>query len=306
MAGGAAGIFVGHPWDTVRIRLQVHSAAIAEVSHAVNQQHLEHLYKSTNLSGSRTSVLSYSSILRGTIRKEGLLSLYRGLAAPLLGEMANNCILFGVYGGFLHPLFANSRFAQEHLPTWGTDFLSGSLAGLCISFIVQPSELIKIRLQVDTTHLHELQEGKRGFIDCAKYVYKTEGGLRKGLFSGYSATLTRELAFNGIYFAAYEGSKRYFRNYYNLQPGQENAVMLLTSGGIAGTVAWGISYPTDVVKSIMQADESKNKMTLRECWRYCYRNNTLWKGLIPTLIRAYPVNAVTFWVYEQAKYLLCG
>jgi solute carrier family 25 carnitine/acylcarnitine transporter 20/29 len=291
MAGGAAGIFVGHPMDTVRVRLQVHSTPMTD---AFKHEHLAHLVNQQN--GSNT--FSFSSIFRGTVKKEGLLSLYRGMSAPLLGEMANNCVLFGVYGGYLKPLVTNSHFARTHLPEWGSDFLSGALAGLCISFIVQPSELIKIRLQVNTQGLHELQEGKRGFWDCAKHVYMKQGGIWRGLFSGYSATLVRELSFNGVYFASYEANKRFFRNYYGIDQGHESVIMVLTSGGIAGTVAWGMTYPTDVVKSVMQADESNNKMTLRQAYRHCHRHNTLWRGLVPTLVRAYPVNAVTFLFYE--------
>ncbi len=298
-AGGAAGIFVGHPWDTVRIRLQVHSTH----AESLKQEHIAHLISQNNKA---TRGLSYMSILKGTIKKEGFFSLYRGMTAPLLGEMANNCVLFGLYSAYLKPFVTNSTFAQKYLSETGSDFVSGALAGLCISFIIQPSELIKIRLQMNTQGLHELQEGKRGFYDCARHVYLKQGGLIKGLFAGYSATIIRELSFNGVYFAAYEGSKRWCRNKYQIERGQESALMVLTSGGVAGTVAWALTYPTDVVKSIMQADEGKKKLTLTEAYQQCRRSKTLWRGLVPTLVRAYPVNAMTFLVYEWVSRVLNG
>ncbi|KAL0481987.1 hypothetical protein AKO1_015058 [Acrasis kona] len=286
--GGMAGVLVGHPWDTVRVRLQVHSS----ITNNESSKDLSHLM---NRNTSSRQKLSFTSIFKGTVQNEGFWSLYRGVTAPLIGEMANNCVLFGIYGGLLRPLLKNLN-----LPEYALDFGSGALAGLCISPIVQPTELIKIRLQVNTNKLNELLPGQRGFWDCAQHVYKTQNGMIRGLFSGFSATLVRELYFNGLYFAVYEKCKRMYRSQHNIERGDESVYMLLMSGGIAGTTAWALSYPTDVIKSVMQADENRHiqRKTMRQYYVDCYKRGTLWKGLVPTLLRAYPVNAVTFLFYE--------
>eukprot|EP00456_Euglypha_rotunda_P034784 TRINITY_DN26832_c0_g1_i9.p1 TRINITY_DN26832_c0_g1~~TRINITY_DN26832_c0_g1_i9.p1 ORF type:complete len:114 (+),score=8.38 TRINITY_DN26832_c0_g1_i9:83-424(+) len=81
---------------------------------------------------------------------------------------------------------------------------------------------------------------------------------------------------------------------------------LLTAGGISGIVTWTSTYPFDVLKSQIQTlpDDTPAKeqkmlsvariMYEREGWRYFVR------GIGPALIRSVPVNAVTFWIYEES------
>src|SRR5690242_6341648 len=71
--GGMCGIIVGHPLDTVKVRMQTNN------SHNT-------VYKSI--------FQSMASI----VKNEKPRALFKGMLSPLLGEMLNNCLLFGVYG----------------------------------------------------------------------------------------------------------------------------------------------------------------------------------------------------------------
>jgi solute carrier family 25 (mitochondrial carnitine/acylcarnitine transporter), member 20/29 len=94
--GGMFGVSVGHPLDTIRVRLQTQSRTNPEFS-------------------------SFFDCLKKTMKKErGIRGLYKGMLSPLLGEMGNLAILFGVYGNVKH------YFPQEGIT--GTA-ISGSIAG---------------------------------------------------------------------------------------------------------------------------------------------------------------------------------
>ena len=75
--------------------------------------------------------------------------------------------------------------------------------------------------------------------------------------------------------------------------------------------AWTVTYPCDVVKSIIQTNpgvyrrhryipdggffDCWNRTLMLQGWR------GLWKGLVPCLARAFPVNACAFYAYEYTS-----
>ncbi|KAF0976364.1 hypothetical protein FDP41_004591 [Naegleria fowleri] len=298
--GGISGIIVGHPLDTIRVRLQ------------------------TQTSSSKFGAIHF---LKEAVVKEGARSLFKGLLSPLIGEAINNCILFGVYNGLLPNVLKTllgSNLSEEEQTmirrsSIPIQFVSGSLAGFCIAFVVCPTELIKIRLQTSTDHIKTRSTsgtlGRRGFVDCAKFIWKYEGGLR-GIYHGFSSTLIRELSFNGVYFATYEQCKTRFARYLAVKQMEGGADeeqikkkteemrsdprVILSSGGLAGLGAWGLCYQTDVVKSLIQsrspvaAAKGEYSVKVLDVFNECRKSKSLFKGLTPTLVRAVPVNAVTF------------
>ena len=84
--------------------------------------------------------------------------------------------------------------------------------------------------------------------------------------------------------------------------------VLLFAGGMAGVTSWTSTYPFDVIKSRLQADGSNQYKNMWDC---CFKSYKIegWgifvKGLSPTLIRAFPMNAVTFitvtWILRLGK-----
>lgn len=81
-----------------------------------------------------------------------------------------------------------------------------------------------------------------------------------------------------------------------------SAFYTLMAGGFAGTFSWIISFPIDVVKSRLQVDgmDGKPKYTgAMDCLRKSVAAEGwtfLTRGLNSTLIRAFPMNAVCFFV----------
>lgn len=87
---------------------------------------------------------SIFSIIRGIIKNEGVLRLYRGILPPIFVEAPKRATKFA----------ANEQFSRLYKqifkvnnPTMGLALLTGVSAGLTEACIVVPFELVKIRLQ---------------------------------------------------------------------------------------------------------------------------------------------------------------
>ena len=116
-----------------------------------------------------------------------------------------------------------------------------------------------------------------------------------GLYRGMVATILREIPSFAGYFCVYEGFKGHFKST-ALHDSVWNPII---SGGFAGIAAWLPCYPQDVIKSVIQSNESK--LTIFEASKLIYKNSGLkgfFKGFTPTMIRAFPANAATFLGYE--------
>lgn len=216
---------------------------------------------------------------RKLVAKDGFRGIYRGMSSPLAGVAAINAIVFGVYG--------NTQRNLQNPDSLNSHFIAGAAAGFFQSFFCSPMELAKSRLQVSND--------PDGPLKCLKKIYTTQGF--SGLFRGLNSTILREVPAFGSYFLTYEWLTR-------TKTPVTTATMLLC-GGIAGMVSWIIIYPIDVIKTRMQIDSSyKNsvdclrKSVSREGYKFLYR------GLSPTLFRAFPVNAATFAVVTWTVRLL--
>ena len=79
------------------------------------------------------------------------------------------------------------------------------------------------------------------------------------------------------------------------------------AGGIAGSAAWFLILPLDIVKTRQQSDMDKNIGIIESMKKVSKEhglraNFTL--GLGPLLIRGFLVNATTFLIYSQTLKLL--
>lgn len=115
---------------------------------------------------------------------------------------------------------------------------------------------------------------------------------------------------SAVYFGTYE----YMREL--LHPGcrtngQESLSTMLVSGGLAGSLSWLCCYPLDVVKSRLQAQGAGGAPLqykgIMDCIRTSARqegNQVFWRGLGPSLARAFVVNGAIFSAYELSlRYL---
>ena len=79
---------------------------------------------------------------------------------------------------------------------------------------------------------------------------------------------------------------------------------LLLAGGLTGLVSWTVAFPSDTLKSKIQADNPEKRLypNSASVLTQTLKNEghpVLWKGLGPCLLRSIPVCAILFTV--QAK-----
>ncbi|XP_014673341.1 PREDICTED: mitochondrial basic amino acids transporter-like [Priapulus caudatus] len=264
--GGCAGTLIGHPFDTVKVRLQLQS------------QH-KPLYRNT------------FDCFKTIIQKESVLGLYKGLSSPMATLAFINAIVFGVYGSVIRHV--------DNPDALGNHFLAGCVAGAAQAVVLSPVELAKTYMQLQGCG--EARGGAtpgsprryRGSAHCIVAVWR-RGGAR-GVFRGVWLTVLRETPSFGVYFYSFELVCRRMAE----GAGKETGVGgLLLAGGISGMLSWLSTYPADVVKSRFQADGAGGKSfkysgALDCAWQsYAAEGHRVfWRGLMPTLVRAFPVNA---------------
>ena len=217
---------------------------------------------------------------------------------------AINAVLFGINGNLM------KRFQQQagkEPVKLRYSFISGAVAGSAQVFICSPTELIKLRLQLqkektDLFHHPFHSSEKRLYndpLDAIKKIYKKDGLLR-GLGKGFGVTSLREIPAFGFYFGSYDFICRSAVKFQGLSHVDElNPAVICVAGGIGGIMAWVVTYPVDVLKSRIQVDGmngTNRYQGMVDCYRQTAKEGVavFFRGLEPTIIRAFPVNAVTF------------
>ncbi|KAJ8940239.1 hypothetical protein NQ318_016695 [Aromia moschata] len=222
--------------------------------------------------------------LRSLLAREGARGVYRGVTSPLLGVAGINAIVFGAYG--------NAQRRMTDPDSLYSHAVAGGAAGFFQSFICSPMEMAKSRMQVGDSACS-------GPVECLRKVGD------QGVFRGCGLTVGREVPAFGIYFFTYELLTR-------TEDGRPVSTWtMLLGGGLAGVASWTATYPIDVIKSRIQVDGSSSSQytSSLDCLRKTIRSGgvfCLFRGLTPTLIRAFPVNAVTFTVVTWTMRILGG
>ena len=232
IAGYCSGIclvLVGHPFDTIKVRLQTEG-----------------------LSGKFKGPIH---CLKETYSNEGIKGVYKGMAAPLVLTGGLNAIMFGIQFQIAsefakHRLGPGYTSAQIKQKVATEDHVKAAFfSGFLISFIVTPIEGVKARLQVQ----YKSGEGSyKGPVDCFKRVYR-ELGIQRGIYRGWLPVCFSRMS-NYAYFGSYAFISAQTRSFFNIPKGEKLPFLAsLFAGGTAGFMYWLSCYPMDVVKNRMMA-----------------------------------------------------
>ncbi|KAL3499889.1 hypothetical protein ACH5RR_038982 [Cinchona calisaya] len=279
--GGAAQLIVGHPFDTIKVMLQSQPPP---------------------LPGQPPKYSGAMDAVRQTLAAEGPRGLYKGMGAPLATVAAFNAVLFTVRGQ-MEALVRSDPGAPLSLYQ---QVFCGAGAGVAVSFLACPTELIKCRLQAQSAIAGSgpaaVAIKYRGPMDVARQVVQSAGVT--GLFKGLVPTLAREVPGNAVMFGVYEAIKQV------LAGGRDTSSLgrgsLMLAGGLAGGSFWLSVYPTDVMKSVIQVDDYKNPKYsgIIDAFRKILASEGvkgLYKGFGPAMARSVPANAACFLAYEVTK-----
>lgn len=280
--GGACLVLVGHPLDTIKVRIQTMPV----------------------VAGQPPAYTGTFDCAMKIIRKEGPMGLYKGIIAPLLGvtPMYSLCFLgYGLGKKIFLKEDSMRNLDGENLTRIG---LAGATSGVFTTPILAPLERVKCVLQIQGASLKPGQSKADlkypgGVLDTATRMMK-EGGIQS-VNRGFFSTMLRDSVASFFYFSSYEYTK------YLLRPSDGTPMSnwgFLLAGGVAGIFNWLGCLPIDTLKSKLQvAPEGKYPNGIRSVFVEVMRENgfmSLYRGFIPVMIRAFPANAACFYGYEMA------
>lgn len=221
--GGTTGDMLMHSLDTVKTRQQ-------------GDPHLPPKY--TSMGNSYYTILRQEGVRRG---------LYGGVAPAFLGSFGGTVIFFGCYEW-------SKRFMVDHGVTPAVAyFSSGFIADLAASPLYVPTEVLKTRLQLQGRYNNPYffsGYNYRGTFHALRTIYQQEGF--RELFSGYKATLFRDLPFSALQFAFYEQEQKIAKNWMGSK--DIGLPLEILTGASAGGMAGVLTCPMDVVKTRIQTE----------------------------------------------------
>ncbi|XP_011168583.1 mitochondrial 2-oxodicarboxylate carrier isoform X1 [Solenopsis invicta] len=277
-AGGSAGfieVCIMQPMDIVKTRFQL------------------------QVKTTKSDPLYYTGIrdcMTKMYRTEGLPAFWKGILPPILVETPKRAVKF-----FTFEQYKQFFLFGASAPTPLTFSCAGFFAGVTEAILVNPFEVVKVKLQSDRKHV---KESPSTFAVTKEIVSKHGFGLN-GLNKGLSATIMRNAVFNSFYFGFYYSVKEY------IPRRQESWLEFLTKvaiGFVSGTVASCLNIPFDVAKSRIQGsqDGTQYKGTLNTMHIIYKREGfkALYKGLVPKVMRLGPGGAILLVVYDYMHVFL--
>ena len=166
MVGGAVGVGVAYPLDTLKTKLQAREDSGASSS---------------------SSPLALAADI---VRDEGFEGFYGGVSSTMAGQAAIKGVVFFVYEA------CKSAWCSPELGTAAL-LLAACTSGAVGSLVVTPVERVKVVMQASTAGTYASP------LACARSLLETDG-VDGFLMRGLGATLLREVPSYMLYFGAYE------------------------------------------------------------------------------------------------------
>ncbi|XP_011627444.1 mitochondrial thiamine pyrophosphate carrier isoform X2 [Amborella trichopoda] len=263
----------------------------------------------------------YTGILQATkdiYREERLRGFWKGNVPALLMVMPYTAIQFTV----LHKLktfAAGSSKSEDHIQLSPyLSYLSGALAGCAATVGTYPFDLLRTIL-ASQGEPKVYPSMRSALVD----ILKTRGF--QGLYAGLTPTLVEIIPYAGLQFGTYDTFKRWTKGWNHLRYGQPNgspsddslsSFQLFLCGLAAGTCAKAVCHPLDVVKKRFQIEGlQRHPKYGARVESHAYKNMWdalrgivqaegwagLYKGIVPSIIKAAPAGAVTFVAYEYTS-----
>eukprot|EP01025_Chloroclados_australasicus_P024118 TRINITY_DN2428_c0_g1_i5.p1 TRINITY_DN2428_c0_g1~~TRINITY_DN2428_c0_g1_i5.p1 ORF type:complete len:378 (-),score=16.30 TRINITY_DN2428_c0_g1_i5:430-1419(-) len=285
--GGIAVTMVGHPFDTLKVRLQMQPVDKPIYNGMID-------------------------CARKTIQWEGVMGLYKGVQSPLVGQMFFRASMFMAFGSCKRWLGTNSDGTPRPLSTLDY-YIAGCLTGFAVSFTEGPIDFYKSQVQMQIIRQKMDPNYKPPFntmLQCVKQTFKING--LRAPFQGIVPTMCRNTPANAAYLGTFEVFKKYAAdNIYHCSNADLPAWVILTAGGLGGVLYWCMIYPIDVIKSSMMTDHIDPKQ--RKYPNMVSTFNQLWaeggikrfyRGFTPCIIRAAPANAACLYTVDRVQEFL--
>lgn len=311
------------PLDVVKIRLQAQSMVFGKKCFLYSNGIMDHLCPRINGDPPLIALHSAEEIcnckwynrpkyFNGTMdafvkiaQMEGVSSLWSGLSPTLVVAVPTVMIYFTTYEQ-LRDLMNNSYrklaattssgFSPGQTPPLLISLSAGALSRIWAVTVVSPLELVRTKMQSQKMAFYQVRS-------CLVDLVRSRGV--RGLWSGYTATLLRDVPFSALYWPLFEGLRR--------RLGPDNFGANFVSGAAAGTIASTATLPFDVIKTlkqieigdidIMQVKKGVAKSN-SEIARDIMQEHGLkgfFTGLVPRILKVAPACAIMISSYEFFK-----
>jgi len=248
-AHAVATVGIGHPFDTMKTRLQLRLHS------------------------------SMMSCVMETARADGLLSLYRGSAMPMVQLVCKRPFEFAAFEWF------NAKCAG--MP--GASFAGGCFAGVIAATLGCPFSVVKIQMQTSGRDVHS------NSFQAVFNVWRQVG--LGGFYIGLKASMMTKVPFSTAYLGIYGQLRE------SLPKSQWTPAV---AGGMASIVTWTLLQPLDTICTLIQSTVLRPEA--RKTWRGQLTEVVttrgvlgLWSGWGPVAIRSIPTSAVAMLSYEWAR-----
>ncbi|KHO01325.1 amino acid transporter arg-13 [Metarhizium album ARSEF 1941] len=288
---GMLGKYIEYPFDTVKVRLQSQPDQLP---------------------------LRYAGPLdcfRQFLKSDGPLGLYQGIGVPLVGAAVETSSLFAFESAGREMMYLSGWASRDERLSLPALLLTGAFAGALTSFVLNPVELVKCRVQAPIPADGVITTGPLRVIQD---VFRNTG--LRGFWRGQVGTLIRETGGGAAWFGAKEAVTAMF---YSLRtqpatcPSRSGEILLrplpLWQQAVAGASA-GVSYnllffPADTIKSRMQTrpvggPRVSEKRTFRsECLALWQSQGLrgMYRGCGITCLRSAPSSALIFMSFDGLK-----
>ncbi|KAI8071220.1 mitochondrial carrier domain-containing protein [Gongronella butleri] len=301
LCGAVAGVvsrFVVAPLDVVKIRMQLQNH---RTDFAFGQAR-------------PTSSIKYVSIipsLRTILKEEGLRGWYKGNMPAEYLYLSYSAIEFWAYKEL--ETYMEEKNITSKFPRSVNTFISGMIAGSIATSVTYPFDLLRTRFAVQGLTKHYTS-----VFQAIRSIYSIEG--IRGFYPGFRPAIVQIMPYMGLLFTSYDllasGCQKLREK--EVLSTQYKATHDMLSGAISGVFSKTAVYPIDVVRKRLQVQGPyltnyvvQSTKYSSESWWACMKliaknegTRSLYKGLLPSLVKVAPANAVTFLVFEEMKKFL--
>jgi len=319
-AGALAVSLLMTPLDVVKIRLQTQERLFAKKCFLYSTGLMDHLCARTNGDPPARQLHTaqeicdckwynrpryFNSTADAFIkiaRTEGLPSLWSGLSPTLVLAVPATITYFTMFEQ-LRAAIDRARGGGGVTPAW-VPLVAGGLARVVAVTFVSPLELVRTKMQSQKMPLVQVRR-------CLGELVAARG--LRGLWTGYTATLLRDVPFSAIYWPLYEQTKLII---HSLDPAGQTVNSFsvnFASGAVAGSVASTATLPFDVIKTLKQIElgereimgvkpgRSAGNVALARELVAEQGARSLFAGLAPRLLKVAPACAIMISSYEWCK-----
>lgn len=226
------------------------------------------------------------TVFANVVQQERLIGLWRGLVPSI-----SRCVPgIGIYFSTIHYLKGTFEASKKPLES----VMIGASARSVAAVTMLPFTVLKTRYE----------SGEFPYKSMTRAVFKIYGteGI-KGLYSGLTATLLRDVPFSGLYFMFYTQLKQMPSSLATGVPDSRLPLFHFSCGVTAGMMASIITQPADVIKTHMQLYPKKFGR-IRNAVIHVYERDGIdgfWRGILPRTIRRTLMAALAWTVYEEVS-----